>query len=198
MRTNFPLKKTFEQDFLNKKWDKIFTLKYEQATISEYYEYLTLSPEEQTHLLYWILKSQVKLSFFEKIMTFFFKNYVWKIEKWLKVNEILINIFQNKFRFYKSIFDWLRKIDRKSKWSIESAWLSAICKNYCISPTDLMKNYTLEQYFWFLDWIEWNNNAISEEWKAINNMAIIDKEAIKKRADETKKAFEKVKKAKKS
>lgn len=191
MKNNFPIKKTFVQPFLNIKWKLLFTLKYEQASIWEYYEYINKSPEEQSMELYNILIKQIKLSFFEKIFKYINKNYQWKIEKLINFEDIMVWIFKNRYRFYESIFIWLRKTDRKNKWSIESAWLSNICKWYNVSPTDLLKNYTLEQYFWFLDWLEWISNSMTDEWIAINNMAIIDKEAVKKRADETKAKFAK-------
>ena len=194
MKTNFPIKKTFEQDFLNIKWDTIFTIKYDQATILEYYEYINKSQEEQTIELYNILKKFIKYSLKDKILMFLNKNYVNKIERWLKISEILVSIFQNRYRIYESIFKWIRKVDKKNKWAIDSAWLSNICKTYNISPTDLMKNYTLEQYFWFLDWIEWINNSMDKEWQFINNLAIVDREAIKKRAEETKQKFNNFKK----
>lgn len=196
MKNSFPNKNTFHQDFLNIKGDNIFTLKYDQATIWEYYEYINKTPEEQTKELYSILKNQIKDSLKDKILRYFNKYYVNKIEKWLKVDEILVSIFQNRYRVYESIFNWIRKVDKKNKGSIDSAWLSNICKSYNISPTDLMKNYTLEQYFWFLDWIEWINNSSDDEWKAINNMAIIDKKAVKIRAEETKRKFDTIRKSK--
>jgi len=194
MKTNFPTKKTFEQDFLNIKWNKIFTLKYEQATIWEYYDYINKTPEEQSIELYDIFIKQVKYGLKDKILKYLNKNHLSKTERWLKIDEILVSIFQNRYRSYKSIFNWIRKVDKKNKGAIDSAWLSTICQWYNISPTDLMKNYTLEQYFWFLDWIEWINNWSTPEWQAINNFAIIDKEAVNKRAEETKAKFAKFKK----
>jgi len=194
-KTQFPTKRTFEQDFLNTKWKTLFTLRYEQATIWEYYEYLAKSPEAQTLELFSILKKHIVYNLKDKIFKFFNKNYVSNIEKWLKVEDILTSILKNKYRGYESIFTEVRRFKEKRWWgSIESVWLSAICKTYNISPTDLMKNYTLEQYFWFLDGVEWINNSMDKEWEALNKMAIIDKKEVKKRAEETRKAFEKIRK----
>jgi len=191
-KTNFPVAKTFEQDFLNSKSKKLFTLRYKQWTISEYYEYINKSPQEQTMELYNIITKSIKHSLKTKIIRLFNKNYISKLERWLNLDEILVSIFQNRYRAHLSIFNEVRK----SWWkgSIESVWLSAICKTYMISPTDLMKNYTLEQYFWFLDGVEWINNSMDKEWETINKMAIIDKEAVAKRAEENKKAFDKIRK----
>lgn len=190
MKHNFPNKKVFHQDFLNTKKKNIFTLKYDQATIWEYYEYINKTPDEQNIELYNILKSQIKYNLKDKILKYFIPYYINKIERGLKVEEIIISIFQNRYRFYESIFTWIRKVDKKNKGAIDSVWLSNICKSYNMSPTDLMKNYTLEQYFWFLDWIEWINNSSDKEWQAINNFAIIDRKAVKQRAEETKKKFQ--------
>lgn len=198
MKWNFPNKKVFNQDFLNTKWTNIFTLKYDQATIWEYYEFINKSPEEQTEELQNIFKSQIKYWLKDKIMRFLFKYYVTKTEAWLNIEQITMSIFQNRYRAYKSIFtdikaklvsDW-----PKGKWCIDSVGLSSICTSYNISPTDLLKNYTLEQYFWFLDGIEWINNSGDAKWQAINDMAVIDKGAVKKRAEDTKAKFAKFKK----
>lgn len=196
MNTNFPLKKTFEQDFITINGKNLFTLKYEQATIKEYYEYLNYSPQEQARELLNILRKCIKYSLKDKIMLFLNKDYVTDFEKNLNIEEVFGSIFANRFRIHKSIFEWKRQKGKKwwSKGSIDSVWLSAICKEYNISPTDLMENYTLEQYFWFLDWIEWSNNTMTKEWQATNDLALIDKEAVKSRADETRARFAKFKK----
>ena len=64
MKTKFPVKKTFYQDFLNKKWDIVFTLKYEQATIQEYYDYLSKNSEDQAKELYEIFSPASCLALF--------------------------------------------------------------------------------------------------------------------------------------
>lgn len=195
MKWLFPVRKTFHQDFLNKKWDKIFTVKYEQATIWEYYEYIGKTPDDQNKELYDILQKCVKYSYKDQILRRIIRNYTTKVERWLNIDEILTSIFQNRYRWYTSIFTEVKKkisIDwPKWKWAIDSVWLSIICTTYNISPTDLMKNYTLEQYFWFLDGVEWINNSHDKKWQAINDMAIIDKEAVKSRAEETRAKFKK-------
>jgi len=195
MQTRFPVRKTYQQDFINTKWKILFSIEYKQATMLEYYEFLNKDKNEQILDLYKIIKEKIKYSFFDKVKLFFNKNYKSKIELWLNFENAFLSIMSNKFRTYESIFNKVKsRMQNKwwNKWTIDSVWLSMICKEYNISPTDLLNNYTLEQYFWFLDWIEWNNNALTKEWQSINNEAIKDTEAIKKRAEQTKKAFNKL------
>lgn len=195
MQTRFPVRKTYQQDFINTKWKILFSIEYKQATMLEYYEFLNKDKDEQILDLYKIIKEKIKYTFFDKVKLFFNKNYKSKIELWLNFENAFLSIMSNKFRTYESIFNKVKsRMQNKwwNKWTIDSVWLSMICKEYNISPTDLLNNYTLEQYFWFLDWIEWNNNALTKEWQSINNEAIKDTEAIKKRAEQTKKAFNKL------
>lgn len=195
-KTNFPSEKTFSQKFYNLNWKILFILSYKQAKLREYFEFLDKSEEEKQKELYLILRKNLKYSFLEKIYLLFNKNYIWKIEKSLELREVLLWIMQNRFRVYQSIFTWVKVIWEKKddSWPvIESAWLSWICKTYNISPTDLMNNYTLEQYFWFMDWIKFLNNDYSKEWKLMNNLALTDPEEKKNTINEAKKRFEKFK-----
>ncbi len=192
-KTIFPLKKTFEKDFIDKRWKLLFTLRYDQATLKEYYEFINKNPQEQFLELYKILQENIKYGFFTRLLKKVNKNYQTSWESALNISSITNDILVNRYRVYKSIFEGLRS-EKKWKWSIESVVLSSICEKYNISPTELMEKYTLEQYFWFLDWLEWIWNSYSKEWEFINQKALIDKEAIKKRTEETKARFLKFKK----
>lgn len=192
-KTIFPLKKTFEKDFIDKKWKLLFTLRYDQATLKEYYEFINKNPQEQFLELYKILQESIKYGFFTRFLKKVNKNYQTSWESALNISSITNDILVNRYRVYKSIFEGLRS-EKKGKWSIESVVLASICEKYNISPTELMEKYTLEQYFWFLDWLEWIWNSYSKEWEFINQKALIDKEAIKKRTEETKARFLKFKK----
>lgn len=193
----FPLKKTFVQDFYSANWKKLLSIKYEQATIMQYYEYINKSYEEQIEEIQEIIKPIFKKNLWQKIRFFFDRNYQTKLEKWADIEWLIMSIIWNKYRWYESIFTDVKKRfwNKKpsSKWAIDSIWLLIICKNYKMSPTDLLNNYTLEQYLWLLDGIERYNNAQTKKWQAINNMAVIDKDAVKKRAQKTKEQFEKFK-----
>lgn len=46
---------------------------------------------------------------------------------------------------------------------------------------------------WLQDGVIFNMNMTDKEWQAENQMALIDKEEVKKRAEATRKAFESVK-----
>jgi len=164
----FPLKKTFVQDFYSANWKKLLSIKYEQATIMQYYEYINKSYEEQIEEIQEIIKPIFKKNLWQKIRFFFDRNYQTKLEKWADIEWLIMSIIWNKYRWYESIFTDVKKRfwNKKpsSKWAIDSIWLLIICKNYKMSPTDLLNNYTLEQYLWLLDGIERYNNAQTKKW----------------------------------
>lgn len=72
-KTEYPLRKNYEQDFLSEKGRKLFTLKYQQATMEEYHEFFALSETDRIKQLYDIFHRQCPLSFTEKILAFIFK-----------------------------------------------------------------------------------------------------------------------------
>jgi hypothetical protein len=53
-----------------------------------------------------------------------------------------------------------------------------------------MEYLTLEQFLWLSDGLRYEANLHTKEGKNENNLALIDKEAVKRRAEETRKAFE--------
>ncbi len=59
----YPVKKSFEQDFLTEDGKGLFTLRYEQATIGEYYEWLALPDEEKYYSIYKFIRSQIPKTF---------------------------------------------------------------------------------------------------------------------------------------
>lgn len=192
-----PLRKTFEQDFFDIRWKKLLTIKYEQATILEYYEYINKTTDEQLQEIQKIIEPLFKMSFLDKIKLVFNKNYQTKLIKWADIEWLILSVMQNRYRWYESIFTDIKKriwTKKGWKWVIDSVWIMMICKNYNMSPTDLLNNYTLEQYLWLLDGIERYNNAQTKKWQAINNLAVIDKDAVKKRLEKNKQQFEKFKK----
>lgn len=189
-KIDFPLKKTFEKTF--ELWNEKFVIKYEQATIWEYHEFFAKSHEEQVLELYQEIKLQIPLSTKEKILSFIFEWYRWKFERSMDIDKEIIEMMENKFRTYKSIYDDVQKTKSSSsnKKSLYSANLSIVCQKYCIDPFTLFKNFTLEQYMWLQDWIVFIANETDKEGKMENQLALIDKEEVKKRAEETRKAFE--------
>lgn len=188
-KTDYPVKKTFSQDFILK--DKtLFTLEYEQATINEFFEFYSLSPEKQILEIKKLINKQIPKTFLDRLkkkLNIFYKT---KIEKLIDYDKIILNVIWNKFRMYKSIFSDVKVSEKKmtDKW-LFSVSVSTICMNYCISPKELLENFTLEQFFWFLDWVTYKWNLQSKEGQNINKLALVDKEAVKKRLEDTKKAF---------
>lgn len=192
-KTNFPLKKTFEQDFIDNSWKVLFTFKYEQSTIQEYHEFFAKTTSEQIVELYWMLRKQTPKTLFQRFILFFFKNYITPIERWIDLNLLLQDIIANRFRTYESIYSdvpALESAPTSEKKSLYSANLSIVCQKYCIDPVTLFNNFTLEQYMWLQDGVIFNINENDKEWQMKNQMALIDRIAIKQRAAETRKAFE--------
>lgn len=191
-KTDFPLKKTYEKTFTL--WERSFVLKYEQATIAEYHEFFAKSHGEQIQELYQEIQSQIQLSTTEKILSFIFQWYRWSLERSMDMDKELIEVMENKFRTYKSVYE---EVNQRKSWgskqsskSLYSANLSIVCQKYCIDPFSLFKNFTLEQYMWLQDWVVFIANESDKEGKMENQLALIDKEEVKKRAEETRKAFE--------
>jgi len=189
--TNYPAKKTYQQDFIlkGKKTSHLFTLTYEQATLWEYFEFYWKTPQEQFNELLEIVKSQIPYTFLEKILKKIFKWYQTKIEKLIDYDKLVINIMNNRFRTYDSIFSKVKVKGKKwDKWLL-SVSLLKVCKHYSTSLSDLLNNFTLEQFFWLLDWVVYNQNSQYKEWQTMNKEALTDKKEIKQRAEQTKKAF---------
>lgn len=204
--TDFPLKKTFEQDFLSDKWELLFSLIYEQSTMAEFHEFFAKSSHEQMMEVYRMIKKQIKLTWMEKLLSFVFWWYRGHIERSLEMDVIIQNVLANRFRTYESVYnqtEHLRKSEENS-WNIEkkvlfSANLSIVCQKYCIDPATLMKEFTLEQYMWLQDGVIFNVNEQEwKKWQAENQMALVDKEEVKKRAAATRKAFEELEKKQQS
>lgn len=192
--TEFPLKKNFSQDFISEDWKTLFTLTYDQATIEEYHEFFHQNLDQRMRELYLIIKRQIPLSLIEKMLTVIFgKNFRGKVERSLNLENMCLNILENRFRTYESIYKWVEHLRENSgnsdKKVLFSANLSLVCQKYCMSPSELFKNFTLEQYMWLQDGIIFNINESDKKWQAENQLALVDKEEVKKRAEETRKAF---------
>ena len=194
---DFPVKKVFREEFVDRKGKVIFILEYEQATLNEYLEFNQKSQEEQALELYNFIHKQIPLFLFEKFFKLFNGNYIGKIEKRLNIDDLCIKIFQNKFRVYKSIYSGSNKIPRIPKKFYEnvpvimSASIANICEKYIISPLELLQNYTLEQYMWLNDWLIFIWNSLTEEGKKQNYNALVDKEWKKNNLKKVKEIFEK-------
>lgn len=147
-KTDFPLKKTFEQDFITESGKTLFTLRYEQATLNEYHEFFHLSEEDRIKEIYFMIRKQLKRTLFERFMDFIGKEVVYKSEQQVDMPLLFRNVVANRFRMYESIYT---KKGNKGKSGLYSANLSMVCQKYCIAPHDLYARYTLEQYLWLMD-----------------------------------------------
>lgn len=187
---DFPTRKTFEQDFIFQ--DKIlFTLKYQQATLQEFFDFNEKNPEEQYLELAEILTRQIPYTFIEKILKKLFKYYRTRFERSIDVEKVVQNIQKNRFRVYESIF---KEYDEKraKKWNWKGFFakgLKDICQWYSTSIWEVMNTLTLEQFLYLSDGLRYEENDSTKGGKSINNYALRDKEWAKKRAEETRKAF---------
>lgn len=185
----WPVRKEFEQDVVFG-WDVYFTLKYRQATLQEFFDYYSKSPEEQRDEMVNLIQRQVPYTKFQKFLKKFWIDTAF--DKYVNFENLIISVIDNRFRLYKSIYSEIDKRDNNKTQNKKGFFVSSlrqVCKDYSISPNELFNEYTLEQFFALLDWIRYSNNQTTKEWQSINKMAMIDKEAIKKRAEETKQAF---------
>lgn len=68
--------------------------------------------------------------------------------------------------------------------------LSAIYEHFGLTPLDVQE-LTLDQYSWIIDGIIFIGNSQTSDGKFMNEQALIDKEAVKARAEKTRNYFEK-------
>lgn len=187
---DFPTKKHFEQDFIFR--DKIlFTLRYEQATLREFFDFYDKNAEEQFIELAEIIIKQIPFTWYQKIIKKILPWYRTSFEKALDMEKMVMNIQANRFRIYESIFkEYDEKQARKagSKWFFATG-LKQICSWYATSISEVMNTLTLEQFLYLSDGLRFEVNEMTKEGKWINKYALRDTGGAKKRAEETRKAF---------
>ncbi len=185
-----PTKKTFHQDFILET-SHLFTLTYEQATLWEFFEFYSKPKEEQIKDVVKIINDCIPYTRIEKIKKKYITWYKTEIEEMLDYDKLIINILNNRFRTYNSIFDgvktWISK--NKNKWFMRNSF-AQVCSFWNIWFTELLEKYTIEQFLWMLDWVRFEANSQSKDGQNINNMALQDVKWRKQRAEETRKAFE--------
>lgn len=180
----YPLKKEYEKQFIL--WPKTETIKYSQATIRESQEFFYLSPKEQVDEVGKIIISQItnmwSLRIFKENMskrTDFFEKIIWEY-------------IHNRFRNYKSIFEWILPPSKKK--SIYQVTVKSVCSEYNISwPEELFSNYTQEQFDWMVDWLIFSWNELDKKTSWYNVEALTDREWVKMRLEKNKKAFQLIK-----
>ena len=191
MKEFLPPKKIFEQPILDTKWRIVFTLKYEQATLREFYEFYALSNIEQSQLVFNEIRSQIPCNIFERILKKIFKWYTTRLECNTNFNTIAHTYILNRFRNNKSIFDDTRlNKPSKNKYLVRNT-LAHACQFWNLSLTELLDNYTVEQFGRLLDWYVFDINSQSKEGQKINNYCLVDRDKLRQDAKTTREIMEK-------
>lgn len=191
MQDFIPPKKTFEQPILDTQGKLIFTLKYEQATLREMYEFIALDEEEQSKLVLDEIRSQIPCSFIDKILKKIFKGHLTSIERNTDFTVIIKKYLLNKFRNNDSIYNDARlSKNSKNKYLVRNT-LAHACQFWNLSLTELLDNYTVEQFGRLLDWYVFDMNSQSKEWQKINNFCLVDREKAREWAKTTREIMEK-------
>lgn len=196
MQQNFPSKKKFTKKFFSENWKFLFSISYEQATLEEYFEFFEMSEKERQSTLVEIILNQIPLKFYEKIIKKFFPLYLPLFARKLPLEELCLEILQNKFRSHASIFENIHKKKTKKSayentWGLFSTSLSIICEKYNISVLDAVKNLTLEQFLYLQDGAIFILNMQTEEWQKINNYALAGNKKSSTNWEDIKNQFEK-------
>lgn len=182
--------KTFIQEFVYN--DKVVLhLEYKQATIQEFIEYTHKSPIEQYKEIDDIFKSCVRYSIFAKLLKKLYTKYETVWEKNIDKEKIYTNIMNNRYRTIESIYadtDKYRSKQNTDKTMGRMA-LARVCKVRNISLSDLIHNYTLEQFIWLADGVQYEANSQTKEGRWINNIALVDRDAVAERAKKTRELF---------
>lgn len=186
-----PPKKEFIKDFLLD--GKIYmTIKYDQATIGEFYEFYYKSEDDKSQELLNFIRSHIPYTLWQKIRKKINKKYLTIFEKNLDLDKISTEIMETRFRTIDSIYKGTEKYDTRKKGNKKALWrttLARVCQFWHLSLSELINNYTLEQLIRLIDWVIYDWNLSSKEWEFVNNMALKDKDGIKSRLEENKKLF---------
>jgi len=153
----FPIRKSYIKEIIDEKGNKTASLKFEQATVYERYEFATAKNP-----------NSVLFKFIDDNIEFITKRNNDKREIILQIiNQDFINdIVETRFKLHDSIFKgW-----RGRKW-IEQASIVFVCKELWIEPHDLIHNYTMEEYQFYLDGVVYNMNEWSKEGRLLNDRA---------------------------
>jgi len=149
-------------------WKEII-VKYKQAYIQELLEFLTESQNDNFDLLGYIF------DFIEKNA-----NITLLQEEKNEIMPKVVEIFEKlKNTLFKSFFT-IKKGVSGSKWPF-SSFLMIICDKFSCDPKYLLENYTWEQITdenSYIDWIIWNANEQTKEWRQKNKQRVKFKETF--------------------
>lgn len=165
---------------------RIFILEYHQATIKELFEFLYKSSKKEFNLFEYIFDFIEKKWYYINIFWFKIKKFKLKESEKQEIQLEILKIFEI---IKNTRFKWFFK-DKKTSWGNKSPFsslLALISDKFSCDPNYVLENYTWEQLFsedWYIDWIIWNNNELSKEWKIRNDRKAKIKENKNRSFDE--------------
>lgn len=163
-----PIKKKYIKDIVDEKWNKVATLRYDQASMYEWYKFVEWTDMNLEILkiinkgIEWIVQEQKSQD---------------KIIMSLVTQKFLDELYETRYKTHDSIY--------KEKWgrkTIQQSNIIYVCKELNISPHELLHDYTMEEFGRYIDGLVYNANEGSEKGKVKNNQALIqtDKNIWKK------------------
>ena len=178
---NFPIRKEyelpiiFEEKFLFFHRYKTINLRYKQATILEYIEFIQETKKNEINYFKWFLeKHWVDKKYLKNLKNIY-------QELWRKIEQSYLKWYINKSKIKTET----RKI-KESEQIPFNATLIHLSKELKIDPLEIMKKYTLEQLNYLSEWILYiydNNKAKTSRKtnrkKQIENLPETEKQKLK-------------------
>ena len=105
------------------------------------------------------------------------RNYIYK--NWEKIYDTIKDSF----------FEWcFSKVeDKKEDSSPFSGYIAVLSEKLQIDPITLIKTYTPKQLEYLTEWLVWNAQEATDEWKKKNQLRLISKKAEWRSEEENKK-----------
>ena len=101
---DYPPKKTFVQDFVSK-GAVAFSVRYDQATLAEFFEFTAKDPETRMEEVIESVRAQLPTTRKERIMRKIFPRYATRFERSVDWPTVVSSVVANRFRSYDSAFD---------------------------------------------------------------------------------------------
>ena len=127
-------------------------LSYKQATLYECIEFSYKIKQDDFDILKWVEQFILDNSFIQR-------NELILIDMQKIIDVLMSTMFREYF--------W--KGNSTSSYPFE-AYIMSISEKFSIDPVSVMKQYTPEQIKYLVDWIIYNNNEQSKEWKKRNKI----------------------------
>ncbi len=163
------------------KYEKKVILHFEQAKFIELIEFSEVIQWHWVNIIIWLLKfirdhSSHKLTKHEE-------EYV------MGEYEVLIEKIKNTF------FEWCFE-QKKDNWDNSevlnplSSYITVLSEKLQQDPLYILNNYTIPQLDFLTEWLVWNSNEMTDEWKKKNKLSIIAKKAQSRTVEEEEKIRE--------